>query len=132
MKAALLQDYGGPENFQIADVPAPMPAAGEVLVKIEFAGLRWGDIMGRRGVPARLRTPPFVPGQEAAGVVEDIGDGVSRFAPGDRVYCLPQGGAYQEYLAISERALRRVPDRVSLEQMSDLPGQHAHGIHGCV
>ncbi len=121
MKAALLLDYGGPENFRIEDVPRPVPGAGEVLVKVEFAGLRWGDIMGRRGFPARLREPPFVPGQEAAGVVADVGSGVSTFAPGDRVYCLPRGGAYQEYLAIAERALRRVPDRVSLEQVLIYP-----------
>jgi NADPH2:quinone reductase len=121
MNAALLQDYGGPENFHIVDLPRPVPAAGEVLMKVEFAGLRWGDIMGRKGVPVRLRTPPFVPGQEAAGVVADIGEGVSRFVPGDRVYCLPPGGAYQEYLTISERALRRVPDPVSLEQVLIYP-----------
>jgi NADPH2:quinone reductase len=121
VKAALLLDYGAPENFRIENVPRPVPAAGQVLMKVEFAGLRWGDVMGRRGVPVRLRTPPFVPGQEAVGVVEDIGEGVSKFAPGDRVYCLPPGGAYQEYLAISERALRRVPDLVSLDQMLIYP-----------
>src|SRR4029079_9787483 len=121
MKAALLLDYGGPENFRIEELPQPVPRAGEVLVKIAFAGLRWGDIMGRRALPARLRTPPFVPGQEACGVVEELGDGVSRFAPGDRVYCLPPRGAYQEYVTLSERALRRVPDSVSLEQVLIYP-----------
>jgi NADPH2:quinone reductase len=92
-----------------------------VLVKVEFAGLRWGDVMGRTGVPVRSRTPPFVPGQEAAGVVAENGAGASLFAPGDRVYCLPQGNAYQEYLTISERALRKVPERVSLEQILVYP-----------
>lgn len=116
MKAAQLQDYGPANNFRIVDIPAPEPGPGEALIKVEFAGLRWGDIMGRNGIPVRRRTPPFVPGQEAAGVVIANGEGAARFAPGDRVYCLPQGNAYQRYLTISERALRRVPDRVSLEQ----------------
>ena len=116
MKAAELTDYGPAENFRIVDLPTPEPGPGEALIKVEFAGLRWGDIMGRNGIPVRRRTPPFVPGQEAAGIVVKNGDGASRFAPGDRVYCMPQGNAYQEYLAVSERALRRVPDNVSLEQ----------------
>ncbi|MCK6563946.1 MAG: zinc-binding dehydrogenase [Dehalococcoidia bacterium] len=117
MKAALLTDYGPAENFRIVDIPAPVPGPGEALIKVAFAGLRWGDIMGRNGVPVKGRTPPFVPGQEAAGTVHALGEGVTGFAPGDRVYCLPQGGAYQEYFAISAKALRRVPDRVSLEQV---------------
>lgn len=121
MKAAQLSDYGPAENFQIIELPKPVPAAGEVLVKVEFAGLRWGDIMGRQGIPVRAKTPPFVPGQEAAGVVAEVGEGASRFAVGDRVFGLPQGNAYQEYLPISERALRRVPEHVSLEQMLIYP-----------
>lgn len=121
MKAALLTDYGPADNFRIADIPKPSPKAGEALIKVQFAGLRWGDIMGRNGIPVRAKTPPFVPGQEAAGVVEELGEGVTSFAPGDRVYCLPQGGAYQEYLTISAKALRRVPERVSLEQVLIYP-----------
>ncbi len=121
MKAAQLQDYGPAENFRIVDLPKPTPGPGEALVKVEFAGLRWGDIMGRTGVPTRSREAPFVPGQEAAGVVAEVGPGATRFAPGDRVYCLPQGGAYQEYLAISEKALRKVPDHVTLDQILIYP-----------
>jgi len=121
MKAAQLIDYGPAENFRIVDLPAPRPGPGHVLINVKFAGLRWGDIMGRNGIPVRGATPPFVPGQEAAGIVEALGDGVTEFARGDRVYCLPMGGAYQEYLTISAKALRRVPDRVSLEQVLTYP-----------
>ena len=121
MKAAQLIDYGPAENFRIVDIPAPTPGPGEVLIKVEYAGLRWGDIMGRNGIPVKGRTPPFVLGQEAAGVVKELGEGVTGFAPGDRVYCLPPGGAYQEYLAISHKALHRVPERVSLEQVLIYP-----------
>jgi NADPH2:quinone reductase len=121
MKAAQLRDYGPASNFEIVDLPRPSPAAGEVLIKVEYAGLRWGDIMGRNGVPVRRRTPPFVPGQEAAGVVVENGHGASRFSPGDRVYCLPPGNAYQEFLAISERGVQLVPEQVPLQDVLIYP-----------
>ncbi len=81
MKAAELIDYGPAENFRIVDLPVPEPGPWETLMKVEYAGLRWGDIMGRNGIPVRRRTPPFVPGQEAAGTVVKNGEGASRFAP---------------------------------------------------
>ncbi len=115
MKAAQLIDYGSAENFRIVDLPKPEPGAGEVLVRVEFAGLRWGDIMGRNGIPVKRREPPFVPGQEAAGVVAEVGAGSSNFKVGDRVVCLPQGRAYQEYVNVPEAAVRAVPDNVPLE-----------------
>ena len=91
MKAAQLSDYGPTENFSIVDLPKPAPGPRDVLVKAEVAGLRWGDIMGRTGIPVRSRAVPFVPGQEAAGVVAENGEGATRFAPGDRIFCLPRG-----------------------------------------
>ncbi len=115
MKAAELSDYGPAENFRIVDRPKPSPRAGEVLVKVAFAGLRWGDIMGRRGIPVRGNTPPFVPGQEAAGTIEQLGDGVSGFKIGDRVVCQPFGGGYAEYLAVGADRIGRVPESVPLE-----------------
>ncbi len=115
MKAAQLLDYGPAENFRIVDLPKPQAGPGEVLIRVEYAGLRWGDIMGRNGIPVRSKTPPFVPGQEAAGVVESVGPGVTRLSPGDRVTALPQGGADAEYVVISERAPRKIPDGVSME-----------------
>ncbi|MGE0597949.1 MAG: zinc-binding alcohol dehydrogenase family protein [Dehalococcoidia bacterium] len=115
MKAAQLQDYGPAENFQIVDLPKPEPGPGEVRIKVEYAGLRWGDIMGRNGIPVRSKTPPFVPGQEVVGTIDALGDGVTRLERGDRVTALPQGGAYAEFVTISERAPRKLPDSVSME-----------------
>jgi NADPH2:quinone reductase len=115
MKAAQLSDYGPAENFQIVDLPRPEAGPGEVLVRVEYAGLRWGDIMGRNGIPVKRRTPPFVPGQEAAGEVAAVGDGITQFKPGDRVVALPQGNAYQEFVAVREGAVRRIPEGVPTE-----------------
>lgn len=112
MKAAELSDYGPAENFRIVDRPRPEPRKGEVLVRVEYAGLRWGDIMGRRGIPVRSQTPPFVPGQEAAGTIEAVGEGITAFKPGDRVVCQPMGGGYAEYLAMPADRIGRIPEGV--------------------
>ncbi len=115
MKAALLKDYGPAENFQIADVPKPSPGPDDVLIRVHYAGLRWGDIMGRNGIPVRSATPPFVPGQEASGVVAEVGENVTNFKVGDTVVALPYGGAYAEYLVVpSTGRISKAPPGVSL------------------
>ncbi|WP_340646042.1 zinc-binding dehydrogenase [Phenylobacterium sp.] len=117
MKAAQLSEYGPAENFQIVDLPKPSPRAGEVLIEVAFAGLRWGDIMGRKGIPVRTQTGAFVPGMEAVGVVAELGEGVSHLTVGDRVVAQPQGGAYAAFLRAPVAAVGRVPDHVPLETM---------------
>jgi NADPH2:quinone reductase len=117
MKAAQLRDYGSADNFEIVEAPTPEIGPKQVLVKVEYAGLRWGDIMGRNGIPVRSRTPPFIPGQEAAGTIAEVGSEVRGFAVGDRVVCQPQGGGYAEYVAMPAGAVFKVPDAVPLESV---------------
>ena len=76
MRAVLINDYGPSENLVVSDVPRPELGAGEVLVKVAYGGLRWGDIMQRNGFPSRARKPPFIAGQEASGVIEAVGTDV--------------------------------------------------------
>ena len=121
MKAILLSDYGPAENLVLSEVPRPEPAAGEVLVKVRYGGLRWGDIMQRNGFPTRARKPPFIAGQEASGVIEAVGAGVTGYAPGMRVMAMPWNGAWAEYVSVPVQRLVAVPDRVSLEQVLAYP-----------
>jgi NADPH2:quinone reductase len=117
MRAAVLTDYGPVENFEVTDVPAPTPGSGELLVDVAFAGVRYGDVMARHGIPRRFHTPPFVAGQELAGTVAAIGDGVERFAVGDRVAANVLSGAYAEQATVPAAQARRVPDGVGLDQV---------------
>lgn len=117
MKAIVLDDYGPADNLRVGDVPEPVAGFGEVVVRVAFAGLRWGDLMSREGIPQRFHTPPFVPGQEATGVVHAVGKGVTDVAVGDRVMAVVLGGAYAELVKAPAATLIRVPDHVGLDSM---------------
>lgn len=121
MKAVFLDDYGSVDHFRIGEAPKPSPGAGEVLIKVHYAGLRWGDIMQRNGLPRRMRTPPYVPGQEASGVVEAIGTGVTNVKAGQRVAAFPLDGAYAEYLVVAADRVSTVPDHVPLDRVLAYP-----------
>lgn len=81
MKALLLSEY---RHLELRDVPEPVPAGDEVLIRIAACGICGSDVHGYDGTSGR-RIPPIVMGHEAAGVVEGVGDGVTAFRPGDRV-----------------------------------------------
>jgi NADPH2:quinone reductase len=104
---------GGPDVLEAVDLPRPAPAAGQVLVRHEAIGLNYIDTYQRSGLyPMRY---PAVLGQEAAGVVEALGDGVTNFKAGDRVAYSGQGGAYAEFQVVPAARLLHLPDGVSFE-----------------
>ena len=116
MKAVVQHRYGGVEQLGIADVEAPEAAAGEVLVRVRAAGIERGTVHLMTGLPLvgrvvlGLRRPRCaVPGRELAGVVEAVGDGVTRFAVGDEVMGVPapvlKSGAGHGALAELTRAV---------------------------
>ena len=126
MRAIQISKTGGPEVLELVDLPKPEPKAGEVLVKIEAAGVNFIDTYLREGrYPAPL---PFIPGQEAAGVVAALGDGVSGFAIGDRVAWSGTRGAYAEFACVPASGLLKVPEGISLDDAAAaiLQGMTAH------
>lgn len=103
MKALVSKSYGPVDDLTVADVPAPVPGPGQVLIRVEAAALNPIDV---RLVTGELREMmpvehPFVPGMDAAGVVDAVGDGVTRFSPGDAVVAF----TYQGSGAIAELAV---------------------------
>jgi NADPH:quinone reductase len=121
MKAIHLKDYGAVENLELVDIDKPVPGPDDVLIKVEYAGLRWGDIMQRNGLPSRARKTPFVPGQEAAGVIEAVGANVRHWKPGMRVMALPTDGAYAEYLLAHPARVWPVPEHAQLAECLAYP-----------
>ena len=127
MRAIQINRTGGPEVLELKDLPTPTPAAGQALIRIEASGVNFIDIYFREG---RYPSPlPFIPGQEAAGIIEALGpDQPSPFKVGDRVAWCSVPGTYAEYSVAPTGRLVRVPDGVSSQQAAAalLQGMTAH------
>jgi len=117
MKAMILKSFGGPESFELNDVPKPVPQAGQVLVRVHATSINPLDYQVRRGDYPDLVPLPAITGHDVSGVVEAIGPGVSAFAPGDEVWYTPQifdgQGSYAEYHVASENIIARKPASLS-------------------
>jgi NADPH2:quinone reductase len=120
MKAIRVHKFGGPEVLQLDDVPDPKPGPGQVVVRIRAAGVNPVDTYIRSGNYAMLPTLPYVPGNDCAGVVETVGEGVTRFKRGDRVYVVrttsPMSGGYAELTVCDASAVHPLPANVSFSQ----------------
>lgn len=127
MKAIKISSYGAADVLKFSDSePKPVLVAGQALVKIHAAGLNYVDIYQRRGTyPVQL---PYIPGLEASGVVEEVGDGVTGTRRGDRVAYTGHPGSYSEYTSIDVDRLIPLPENMTFEQGAAFPlqGMTAH------
>jgi NADPH2:quinone reductase len=98
MKAIVITQPGGPEVLQIQEREKPQPAASEVLIKVYAAGVNRPDVFQRKGnYPPPPGAPQDIPGLEVAGIIEQVGQNVTEWKPGDAVCALLAGGGYAEY-----------------------------------
>ena len=126
MKAIQVSQVGGPEALTLVDLPVPTPKPNEAVVQIKAAGVNFIDVYFREGrYPASL---PFVNGQEAAGVVTDVGSDVKLVKRGDRVAYTSVLGSYAEFAAVPDGRLVKIPDELDFEQAAAamLQGMTAH------
>jgi len=133
MKAIRVHKFGGPEVLQLEEVPTPKPAEGQVLVKIHAAGINPADTYARTGNYAILPELPYTPGTDGAGVIESVGQGITKVKPGDRVYLAKNiTGSYAEYALALESQVHRLPANISFAQGAGvfIPyGTAYHAIH---
>ena len=127
MQAIAIDRTGGADVLQLHSLDVPEPKAGEVLVKLEAAGINFIDVYYRTGMYP-VDTFPFVPGSEGAGTVERCGPGVTAFAPGDRVASGSMSRAYAEYAVVAVEQLVMVPQGIALPDAAALmlQGMTAH------
>jgi NADPH:quinone reductase len=119
MKAIRVHQFGGPEVLKLDEVPTPKPATGQVLVRVQAAGVNPYDTYMRSGTYAIKPPLPYTPGSDAAGTVEAVGDGVRAAKPGDRVYTAKTvSGAYAEYALALEEQVHPLPQKISFTQGS--------------
>jgi NADPH2:quinone reductase len=126
VKTVVIHKTGGPEVLEPADVAAPSPGKGEVLVKAAAIGVGWPDVLIRTGKYKWMPPLPASPGSDLSGTVAAIGEGVTKLKVGQKVLVTARelaqrGGCYTEYMVVPEAAPFALPDSVDLDQAACLP-----------
>ncbi len=118
MKAIRVHQFGAPEVLQLEEVPDLIPGSGQVLIRVHAAGANPLDTYLRAGIKVGDYTTPFpwTPGNDAAGTVAAVGEGVTRLKVGARVYAQPLTGAYAEFVLSNEAQVYPLPDNISFSQ----------------
>jgi len=128
MKAIIIRTFGGPEVMEIAEVPTPEPQAGEVQIKVTYAGVNPVDWKIREG-KLKERLPhefPIILGWDVAGVISKVGANVSPQRIGEEVFAyarkpIVQWGTYAEYICLDAQYVVRKPKALSLQQAASIP-----------
>ncbi len=133
MKAIRVHAFGGPDVLKLEEISALQPAAGQILVKVHAAGVNPADTYARTGNYAVLPQLPYTPGTDGAGVVDSVGEGITKVKSGDRVYVAKSlSGTYAEYALALESQVHRLPENVSFAQGAGvfIPyGTAYHALH---
>jgi NADPH2:quinone reductase len=130
MRAVRVHELIGPSGLRIDELPDPSVGPGQVLIDVRASGVNFPDVLLSRGMYQFKPTLPFSPGAECAGVVREVGTGVTRVAPGDRVALTQVNGTFVDKLVCAEASVVKLPDAVSFEvgaatQMTYLTTIHA-------
>ncbi len=121
MTAIAIVGKGGPEVLQAQTVPVPQPGRGQVLIKVEAAGVNRPDVMQRLGLYPAPKGHSEIPGLEVSGTIAAIGPDAGRFALGDKVMALVNGGGYAEYCIADEGSCLPVPAGLSMVEAAAVP-----------
>ncbi|VWX54244.1 NADPH:quinone oxidoreductase family protein [Novosphingobium sp. 9U] len=122
MPLAVVADaFGPPESYELREFDPGPPKAGEVRVSIKAAGVSYVDVLTAMGQYQFKPPLPFIPGSEAAGVVETLGEGVTNLQVGDRVFCGGIGGLFAHANNFVAERMAKVPDAMSLETAAVFP-----------
>jgi NADPH2:quinone reductase len=131
MKTIRVNAFGEPEVLRLEDVPAPKPGSGEVLVRIHATGVNPVETYIRAGTYARLPELPYTPGNDGAGVVEEVGADVTEFKAGDRVYTAASlTGTYAELALCRKEQVHPLPANVSFAQGAAIGTPYATAYRG--
>jgi NADPH2:quinone reductase len=115
MRAVRVHELTGPSALRVDDVPDPTVGPGQVLIDVRACGVNFPDVLLSRGLYQFKPNPPFSPGGECAGIVREVGAGVTTVVPGDRVAATIVNGGYVEKICLPEPAVIKLPDAVGFE-----------------
>lgn len=129
MRALVCNAYGPPESLVIEDRDDPQPGANQLVIDVVAAGINFPDVLVIAGKYQVKTEPPFVPGNEAAGVVSAVGEGVKGFAVGDRVVGMTQGGAFAEKCVVDASKCMPVPPGLNFDQAAGFTVTYGTSYH---
>ena len=121
MRQVWVTRAGPPETLQVREAPDPVPGPGQVRLRVAAAGVNFADVMMRLGIYPDAPPLPAVPGYEAAGVIDAVGEGVPAARVGERVLAFCRFGGYADLLCVAREAVFPVPDGVPLTIAAALP-----------
>ena len=131
MEAIRVHQFGEPEVLRLEEVPTPRPGPGQVLIRMHAIGVNPVETYIRAGTYAQKPALPYTPGNDGAGVVEQIGDSVTEFKPGDRVYTAGSiSGTYAEFALCKTEQVHRLPVNVSFAQGAAMGTPYATAYRG--
>lgn len=129
MKALMSNSPGPPESLELAELPDPAPGAGQLLVGVRACAINYPDVLIIEDKYQFRPERPFAPGGEIAGIVEEVGEGVSGWAEGDRVIAMIGHGGLAEKVAVPAATALKLPEGRSFEEGSALILTYATSIH---
>lgn len=129
MKAVLCRELGPADKLELADIEDPVAGPGQAVVAVKAAGINFPDLLIIQGKYQFKPELPFVPGGEAAGIVESVGDGVTNVKPGDRVIVTTMTGAFAEKVVAPAAMLMPMPDAMSFEVGAGFTITYATSYH---
>ncbi len=129
MRAVQAQALNSVADYQLVDLPTPEPGPGEVRIKVAACGVGYVDALVSLGRYQVKPPVPHIPGGEAAGVVDAVGEGVTGLAPGDRVMA-QVGGGFAEYAVARAAAVAKIPDAMAFEAACGFRINYVTALHG--
>jgi NADPH2:quinone reductase len=109
MRAVVVREFGGIENASLGEMPKPQPKAGEVLLETHAVSVNFVDLVMMSGTYQFKPALPFIPGKLPVGVVAAVGNGVTKFKPGDRALMMAEAGGFAEFCALTENQCVKIP-----------------------
>lgn len=132
MKAVVCKAWGMPETLVLEELPAPRAGAGEVVIDVKAAAVNFPDVLIIQGKYQFKPNLPFTPGNELAGVVSAVGDGVSRIQVGDRVIAMVTSGAFAEQIAVPQQAVLPMPPEMDFDTAAAITLTYGTSHHAVV
>jgi NADPH:quinone reductase-like Zn-dependent oxidoreductase len=129
MRAVWIRKHGGPEVLEVRQTEDPVPAAGEVRIRVKACGLNFAEVTARQGLYPDAPKPPCVVGYEGSGIVEALGEGVEAPAIGTRVMFMKRFGAHADVACVPAIQAMPIPDAMSFEEAAAIPVNYLTAYH---